>query len=245
MSPFIAVTAGEVINNSHPWAPIVQGQSCTYINAVLRAGGIPFSVPLVNDETILRRIYDQCAGLLLSGGNDIDPACYRATVSPKTEGICPARDKQELQLLAWALADDKPVLGICRGMQMINVYLGGSLYQDVLADVPAAKNHEISAHNKNFHHIAHRLHIEPDSRLAAILAVDAIDTNALHHQAVHKLGKDLIVTAHAEDGVIEALELPGKRFVIGVQSHPEALEAEAEPLWQRLFTAFIDSAATV
>jgi putative glutamine amidotransferase len=212
---------------------------------VVRARGVPLLIPLVGDTTVLRCLYDQCAGLLLSGGNDVDPALYHAAPLPRTSNICPARDTQELQLLAWALADDKPILGICRGMQLINVALGGSLHQDVAADVPAARDHQSSEHHENFHHIAHHLRIDPASRLAAIIGTRAIDTNALHHQAVNKLGKGLVVTARAEDGVIEALELPGKRFVIGVQSHPEALEATAEPRWQRLFKAFVDGSSAV
>jgi putative glutamine amidotransferase len=247
MQPFIAVTVRELIDNSEEWTPIVYGQFHTYTDAVVRAGGVPIIVPLIDHRPVLRRLYDQCDGLLLSGGNDLDPSTYKSALSSRARNrarsVSPRRDKQELQLLKWALEDDKPVFGICRGMQLINVALGGSLHQDIGADLPAAHNHEASADHKNFSHLAHKLKINPGSQLAAILETDAVATNALHHQAIKKLGAGLVVTAHSEDGVIEAIELPTMRFVIGVQSHPEALEAETEQLWRKLFIAFVNSAA--
>ena len=136
------------------------------------------------------------------------------------------------------------MLGICRGMQLINVALGGSLHQDIVSDLPDSHNHEVSADNKNMHHIAHKLTIDPKSLLASALSSSSVSTNALHHQAIQKLGEGLVATAHAEDGIIEAIELPSKKFVVGVQSHPEALESEAEPIWRQLFVAFVDSAKT-
>lgn len=244
MQAFIAITVGEITHGKAPWAPIVHGQFHTYVDAVVRAGGLPLLLPLVDNESVLRQLYEQSNGLLLSGGNDLDPAFYNAKRSKRLESPCPKRDKQELRLLEWALADNKPVFGICRGMQLINVGLGGTLHQDVTTEVPATHDHRSSEHRQNFQYIAHRLSVAPGSQLAIILGTEAIDTNALHHQAIDKLGKNLVATAHAEDGVIEAVELPDKRFVIGVQSHPEALEAETEPRWQKLFTAFVDSART-
>lgn len=244
MQPFIAITVGEIVRNDATWSPVVHGQAHTYTDAVVHAGGVPIIIPLVDDETALRRLYDQCSGLLFSGGNDLDPASYNADPSPHIKNPSPKRDKQELKLLGWALNDDKPVLGICRGMQLINVALGGSLHQDIVSELPDSHNHEVSAHNQNMHHIAHELTIKPGSLLAKSLSSDHASTNALHHQAIQKLGDGIVATAHAEDGIIEAIELPGKKFVVGIQSHPEALEAEAEPLWRQLFVAFIDSAKT-
>jgi putative glutamine amidotransferase len=242
MQPFIAVTVREVIDSDYNWTPVVYGQFHTYTDAVVHAGGVPVIVPLIDDQPILRRLYEKCDGLLLTGGNDLDPGTYKSPHTSRARGVSPRRDKQELQLLEWALADDKPVFGICRGMQLINVALGGSLHQDISVDLPAAHNHEVSVERKNFHHLAHKLKINPSSRLAEILGTDVVATNALHHQAIDQLGDGLVATAHAEDGVIEAIELPGKHFVIGVQSHPEALEAETEPLWGKLFMAFVGSA---
>ena len=252
MQPLIAITASEITNNDETWLPTAYGQSRTYTDAIIRAGGAPFVVPMTDDETVLRRLYEQCGGLLLPGGGDLDPASYNRPSSsnkinpsthPHLTKLSPRRDQQEIQLLKWALRDNKPVLGICRGMQLINVALGGSLLSDINVNLSSASNHEANIHKKDFHHPAHRLRIEAGSRVAAVLDTDAIDTNSLHHQAVDKLGDGLVATAHAEDGLIEAIELPGKRFVIGVQSHPEALEAQTEPSWRKLFQAFVTAAS--
>jgi len=245
MQPLIAITAGEVVNHHYVWAPVVHGQYKTYVDAVVRAGGAPLLMPILQDAATLRRLYEQCDALLLSGGDDLHPRYYQARVSSparRSRRASLQRDRQELLLLKWALEDDKPVFGICRGMQLINVGLGGSLHQDIgiLAD---KHNHQASIQKQDINHLAHRLTIADGSRLAIILETTSISANALHHQAIHELGQGLVASAHAEDGVVEAIELPGKRFVIGVQSHPEALEAKIEPVWRKLFMAFIESAA--
>jgi len=248
MQAVIAITVGEVINfeSGKAWTPTIYGQFHTYTDAIVRAGGAPFILPLIDNEKALRLLYEQCNGLLLSGGHDLDivaeeenPPGARLQVKVSTS---PRRDKQELQLLKWAIADNKPVLGICRGMQLINVGLGGSLYRHIPDDLPTAANHTLSQDEKDFRHVAHRLKLKPKSQLAEILGTTDIDANALHHQAIKELGDGLVVTAHAEDGIIEAIELPGKNFVIGVQSHPEALEENVEPEWQNLFKAFVAAA---
>lgn len=246
MSPIIAITVGEIINydTGVVWIPTIYGQSHTYTDAIVQAGGAPFLLPLVDDEAVLRALYEKTAGFLLSGGHDLEPANYKSTQRHAKLITSPQRDKQELKLLEWALADDKPVLGICRGMQLINVGLGGTLHQHIEDSLPAAQDHTTNITKKDFRHLAHELTIEADSQLAHILGHTNIKTNTLHHQAIQTLGDGVVVTAYAEDDVIEAIELPGKRFVIGVQSHPEALEAETEPLWGNLFQAFIASATT-
>ena len=239
----IAINSVEIPSRVAPWAPPAYGQSHTYADAVVRAGGIPLIVPQINDQLALRKLYEQCDGLLLCGGDDVGPSVYNAKKSPLTKCSPEWCDKQELQLLKWALADGKPVLGICRGMQLINVALGGTLHQDIASDLPAASDHQLSEHRKDFRLLAHRLNISPGSRLAAILDTNGIDANSLHHQAVNKLGNGLVVTARTEDKVVEAIELPGTDFVIGVQSHPESLEAETEPAWRSLFIGFVKSAS--
>lgn len=246
MHPLIGITVGEVINfeSGKAWTPTIYGQFHTYTDAVARAGGAPFVIPIVEDEATLRTLYEKCDGLLLSGGHDVD------VVAEETDGAklqikfstSPRRDKQEIQLLEWAVAEDKPVLGICRGCQLINVTLGGTLYGHIPDALPTAANHEKSIHKKDFKHIAHRLTVTPGSKLADILGTTEIDANTLHHQAIKDVGEGLVVTARAEDGVIEGIERPDKRFVIGVQSHPEALEESIEPHWRALFEAFVAAA---
>lgn len=248
MKPLIAITVGEFINGNDAWAPPVHGQSHTYFDAIIRAGGAPFVLPLTDDEEVLRHLYEHSNGVLLTGGVDLDPTVHGASCPPGA--ICqkhdrpfsPRRDRQEAKLLEWALEDNKPVLGICRGMQLINVALGGSLYHDISTELPAAHNHEINIHKEDFRHLSHDLDIEPGSHLAKVLGTKMVATNSLHHQAVKKLGKGLIATARTADGVVEAIEMPDKLFVIGVQSHPEALEAKIETRWRELFKAFVANA---
>lgn len=250
MKAFIAVTVGEFINEKEWWVPPVHGQSHTYFDAIVDAGGAPFMMPAINNEAALKQLYQQADGLLLTGGADLAPEIC-GEICPPGEKPCllhdkpvsPRRDKQEIKLLKWALRDKKPILGICRGMQIMNAALGGSLYHDLKTDLPSAQNHEANIHKQDFLHLSHCLQIKPGSKLAAILGTDKISTNSLHHQAIRRLGKGLAATAHTDDGVIEAIELSGRAFVLGVQSHPEALEARIEPLWRELFKAFVKSAA--
>lgn len=246
MRPLIGITVGEVINfeNGRAWTPTIYGQFHTYTDAVARAGGAPFVLPIVEDEETLRTLYEKCEGLLLSGGHDVDLFAKEPT-NTKLEikfSTSPRRDKQELQLLEWAIAEDKPVLGICRGCQLINVSLGGTLHSHIPDELPTAQDHERSIHQKDMRHVAHRLRVKPDSQLARVLGRAEIDANTLHHQAIKDVGQGLVITAQAEDGVIEGIELPDKQFVIGVQSHPEALEESVEPDWRALFEAFVEAA---
>ncbi|MEK7599675.1 MAG: gamma-glutamyl-gamma-aminobutyrate hydrolase family protein [Patescibacteria group bacterium] len=240
MLPLIAITSGEITDHDFPWAPVAYGKAHTYTDAIAHAGGVPVLVPLIDDIKLLRRLYDACDGIMFSGGNDLDPSSYGALVSPETKDTSPRRDKQELQLFKWALEDNKPVLGICRGMQLMNVAVGGSLHQDINASVPDAHNHAASADREDFSHLVHTLNIDAESDLAKIMG-NNIQTNGLHHQAVDVLGEGFVATAYAEDGVIEAIEMPAKQFMIGVQSHPEALESGVQPIWAKLFKAFVDS----
>jgi putative glutamine amidotransferase len=244
--PIIGITSGETINKKHPLAPPVQGQQFTYTEAVERAGGVPLLLPIVKSKKVLRRIYDMCDSVIFAGGNDIHPSLYGKKLGQNATTLHKERDIQEQQLLLWALEEGKPILAICRGMQMLNITLGGSLYQDIPTDLPDADDHEKESDHwaEREHHIAHHLRIKGKSKLAEIMGTDPLATNAYHHQAVRELGKGLVPTAWAEDGIIEAVELPDKGFVLGVQSHPEALEAKIEPRWRKLFVAFIKASKT-
>ncbi len=243
MKPLIGVTAGEVENKKWPWSPIIYGQSHTYIDAIIHAGGIPVIIPLTQDDSVTEAIYKKLDGILFSGGNDISPGLYGKQPLETDLDVSDFRDGVEAQLMRLALKDHKPILGICRGAQLLNALCGGTLYQDIAHDLPDAHNHESSTEAQNTTHIAHLLKIAEHSRLAEILGTTPVKTNAHHHQAVKRIGDNLQAVAWAEDGIIEAIEQPGDAFVIGVQSHPESLESAAEPRWQRLFSAFVEASA--
>lgn len=241
MRSLIGITAGEIRNLKEPWSPVTYGQSHTYIDAVIHAGGIPVIIPLTTDESVLKEVYARLDGILLSGGNDVNPELYNQLESKKTEHVSKFRDGVETSLIKWAMADNKPVLAICRGMQMLNVTLGGSLHQHVLNSFPEAQDHTSSSVAKNVEDLAHILKIEPKSKLASIVGAEPINANTHHHQSVDKLGNGLVATAWAEDGIVEAIEDSGKKFLIGVQCHPESLEQRAETRWQKLFAEFVSA----
>lgn len=240
----IGITAGEAKNKYYPNAPKMYGQQYTYIEAIERAGGVPLILPIVQDETVMRQLFDLCGGILLAGGNDINPASYHAILSPHTKHIHQERDDQELKFATWAVAEDKPLLAICRGMQMLNIAQGGTLYQDIPTELPGAEVHEIPDEQSadREHQLVHRLALEPNSKLMAAVETASIQTNAYHHQAIKTLGEALVVTSRTPDGVIESVEMPDRQFAIGVQSHPESLEADIEPQWRKLFAAFVAAA---
>ena len=210
-----------------------------YLDAILTAGGLPILLPTSLPLTALPELVNRFDGFVLSGGGDVDPVLYSGHLDTTIHSIDPERDPFELALIPLVLAADKPLLAICRGVQVLNVALGGSLYEDIASALPAAQRHDWYP-NYPRDYLAHTVEIEPGSRLARILGTHKLRTNSLHHQAIRQPAPALEVVAHAEDGVIEAVELPEKRFAIGVQWHPECLPEE--PAMQRLFSEFVNAA---
>jgi putative glutamine amidotransferase len=221
------------------WYTPVNGNAISYLRAVEAAGGIPALIHLTRDQEVLDVHYQRCDALLLAGGEDVCPSFYGATRHPKLGPTTPLHDEVEIALTRRAIADQKPVLGICRGMQLLNVALGGTLYQDIPSELPEAIDHQASTEQRNMAHLAHTLTLDADSWLAAQLDSDELIINSLHHQALREVAQALRVVGHAPDGVIEAVEGIGAGFVVGVQCHPEELWEQADQRWTRLFTGFV------
>lgn len=215
----------------------------TYPSSVELAGGAPVMIPLRIDERALRSIYERLDGLLISGGGDIEPARYGAATSVFTTEVDPDRDQIETRLIQWTIEDDKPLLGICRGHQVLNVALGGTLIQDVREEVPGSLRHD-GPSDDWFIRFAHDVQVARGSKLYEALGLsdEHLPVNSMHHQSVGEIAPSLCVVARAQDGIVEGLEHPERRFAVSVQWHPEAL-AEREIPQRRLFEAFVRAAS--
>jgi putative glutamine amidotransferase len=239
MKPYIGITCGSF--SDRDWCPPFVGHRKTYIDAVVAAGGVPLMIPLVDDEEILRALYERIDGLLLSGGGDIAPRHYGEEPHPELGKVDELRDRVELPLARWAAADGKPILGICRGAQLINVALGGTLYQDIPSQLTTELAHNGSYANENWAHMAHDLRLDPQSHLAQLCGTTTLPINSLHHQSIKTVAPGLHPVGWAPDGVVEAVEGDNGHFLIGVQCHPEALQATADQRWQAVFQRFVAS----
>ena len=190
-----------------------------YLDGIKAAGGIPVVLPLEMSEKDADRIVETCDGFLFTGGQDV--------------GSCPERDKLETLLLSKALPSDKTILGICRGLQFINVFLGGTLWQDLPSQHPSEIVHR---QGKPYNTPTHKVTLNGDLR--TLLGKDSIEVNTLHHQAIKDLGGSLTPTAIATDGIIEAFQMVDKHFVWGVQWHPEYM-LKTDPDSLAIFAHFI------
>jgi putative glutamine amidotransferase len=224
--------------------PALWGIGQSYVEVLARHGAIPWLVPpLTDDPAAIRSIFERIDGLLLAGGSDIHPNRYGELVRPECGPIDPNRDSVEIELVRQTVEANRPVLGICRGLQLMNVARGGTLYQDIAAQVPAALKHDYTARQGHLDRTGspHDVTVKAGTRLAGILGTNGFPVNSIHHQAVKDLGRDLVATAYAPDGVVEALELPSHPFFLGVQWHPEDL-LDSQPSMAALFAAFVSAA---
>ncbi len=205
---------------------------------VERAGGLPIFIPFGLSAETLQALHARLDGVLFSGGGDVDPSLYALERHPAMGGVDAERDRVEIALARWAVDERKPFFGICRGSQVINVALGGSLYRD-LSEAAGAGRHSFAP---EFPHgfLAHAIKVEEDSRLAEILGRPVLAVNSMHHQALRQVAPGLRVTAYAPDGMVEAVELPEHPFGLAVQWHPECLPDAPE--MRRLFEAFVEAA---
>lgn len=213
----------------------------SYVEAVEAAGGAPVLIPLGLDEATLQTLLARLDGLILTGGGDIAPEFYGSDKTDLVNDVDTDRDRVELFLAREAFAQQKPVLAICRGHQMLNVALGGTLYEDVGDSMPGAAKHDYFGEMPR-NHQAHEVTIDPQSKLAATLGRTTIAVNSLHHQGIKDIAPSLSATAFAPDGLIEGVESPEHPFAVGVQWHPENLIHD-EPAMLDLFRALVRAAA--
>lgn len=211
-----------------------------YFDAVKAAGGEPWMIGLDQPLDGLDRLLAGLNGLVLSGGGDVQTSLYHGDERLRVESVVKERDALELGLIEKALALDLPLLGICRGVQVINVALGGMLITDIGTQFTTPIRHSYPSSEYPRDHIAHEVTFEPGSRLAEIYRSDRVSVNSRHHQAVLVPADGWQVAARAPDGLIEALELPGLHFALGVQWHPENMQAM--PGHKNLLKAFIVAA---
>lgn len=236
MRPLIGVPCGGKLRSKY--RRFCMGKS--YCRALHVAGGAPVLLPLLDGDEALLDIYQRLDGLLLAGGGDIAPHHFGETRFARLRRVDPPRDRAELLLARQAVKDDLPVLAICRGIQVLNVASGGTLYQDISVQIPHALRHDFHPeHSRNY--LGHEVCTQPGTRLAGILGGERFGVNSFHHQSIKGVAPGLQVTAYAPDGVIEAVEAQGNRFVIGVQWHPEDL-IDDNPRMRQLFEAFSEEA---
>jgi len=238
--PIIGVPSARYADS---WYTPANGNAISYLRAIEAAGGIPALIHQTADQDVVDTHYQHCDGIIFAGGTDIDPIRYAAARHPKLEAPDPQQDELELMLARRAIADGKPVFGICRGNQLLNIALGGSLYQDIPSEIAGSLNHSKSTDQRDMAYLAHDLELTPDSWLAERLGATNLRINTLHHQALRTVAPGLRVVGYAPDGVVEVVEGTGTSFVLGVQCHPEELWEQADRRWARVFAGFVERAA--
>lgn len=228
MKPIIGITS-----NIDSTAHTLQN---TYIQAVMAGGGIPFVIP-TGLESDIQQITTLLDGLVISGGGDLNPHLFNEEPLPQLGNVTPERDSIELELVKHMLTLDKPILGICRGHQVLNVAFGGTIYQDINSQSASpGLQHDQNAKRE---YQSHAVHIEEGTLLESIAASNKIMVNSFHHQALKDVPSPLIISGKASDGIIEAIESPDHHFVVGVQWHPEALMQNVDQVSIRLFETYM------
>lgn len=235
MKPIIGVTSFDGTEK------VRHSVSNTYIDAVFAAGGIPAIIPVIYDEEDYDNYLDMLDGIIFTGGLDVSPLCYNENPLKEINLISSRRDKYELGLVKKAYERKMPILGICRGLQITNVALGGSLYQDINVQVSDSLGHAPRGISND--ELYHSIEVKKDTKLYDIFGKEKIFVNSFHHQSIKDLGENLVVSALSEDGIIEAMEATDERFLIGLQFHPEAL-VKRHPEYLNIFKELVLAAKT-
>ncbi|GBF10060.1 gamma-glutamyl-gamma-aminobutyrate hydrolase family protein [Tepidibacillus sp. HK-1] len=217
MKPLIGITSSKIsIQAPYAGAYVADG----YFTGVAKFGGIPIILPLVEEEEVWKEIIQRVDGVIFTGGSDIHPQFYGEGLHPKIGEIYPFRDRIEIMTAQYAMKIDKPILGICRGIQLLNVAKGGTLYQDINGQLDDKFLHMQTAPR---YEATHYVNIEKSSKLFEMVGVERVFTNSFHHQAIKDLALGFRKVAESDDGIIEAFESTEHTFVMGVQFHPEMM----------------------
>lgn len=208
-----------------------------YMTGLEAAGAVPVMLPLTGNREVILQLMKQLDGLLLTGGHDIDPGIYGETPLPECGTLCRERDRMETIAAEACLNADKPLFGICRGLQLLNALLGGTLYQDIPTQKPGAVSHQMTPpYNRPVHPVS----VEPETLLYQILGKEELAVNSYHHQGIKTLAPPLRAMAAAADGLIEAVYHPDKTFAAAVQWHPE-FSWQTDGDSRKLFAAFVSA----
>lgn len=214
-----------------------------YVDVLTQAGALPWVVALTRDMATLRAVYERLDGVFLPGGVDMDPSTYRESKLAVCGPTDPDRDRVEIALVQWAMAERKPLLAVCRGVQVLNVAAGGTLYQDLEHWTADPIKHDYwpsDGHHRD--DLVHEIRVERGTQLASIMGAGVSTVNSMHHQGVKTLAPSLVPNAYAPDGLIEGVEGRDDAYLLGVQWHPEELVEQAQSA-RRLFESFIEAAA--
>ena len=235
MKPLIGITINQSQNGyGQPTVMLMQ----SYVNAVVQAGGVPVLIPSLITEDGWDAVYSRLDGLLFSGGGDISLKHFPGEPHPRIDDVDLLRDSIELNFVNAAASDGKPFLGICRGCQVVNVALGGTLFTHIPDQLPNALDHDYPGNKRTV--FVHEVKIEEGTRLAEIYGKPIIKVNSLHHQGLKDIAPSLRMTGHSPDGLVEAVELPDHPFGLAVQWHPEWLTEQEST--RNLFRKFVEAA---
>ena len=235
MKPLIGITTNQSKNaNAQPTVMLMQ----SYVHAVMQAGGVPVLIPSMIHEDGWDTLYARLDGILFSGGGDIAIKRFSGEAHPRVDDVDLERDSIEIRMINAAAEDGKPFLGICRGAQVMNVALGGTLYTHIQDQLPNSLDHAYPGNKRTI--LVHEVKLEEGTRIAEVMGEPILKVNSLHHQGLKDIAPPLKVTGYAPDGLVESVELPNHPFGIAVQWHPEWL-TDQKPT-RNLFRKFVEAA---